>query len=401
MIDYKGLLEDSRSIFDKVRAFRNHIHKNPELSFKEHNTCKYICSILECEGIEYSIIAPTSIIAVISNNDNNHKNCIALRADIDALPITEDISINNHAENGVMHACGHDIHTASLIGALILLNKKKSDFNGTVIGIFQMGEEVLPGGASVIINSGILQKYNPKTIIGQHVEYRMNVGEFGVCKGLYMASADEIFIKVKGKGGHAATPDLIKDPVLAASQIVVSLQQLSSRNAPRTTPTVISIGKIIANGATNIVPDEVLLEGTFRTFDEQWRKVAKTRIAEIVNGIAISHGVEVELNIVDGYPMLKNDEKTASKVVEVLKNISVNNNVEELGIRLSSEDFGVYSQYFNTLFYRLGVKATEEINPKGTHTSKFNPDEQSLIYGVASMNSIALYFLNESINQQQ
>ena len=267
---------------------RKHLHANPELSFQEYETCKYIQSVLKKHDIPFTTgHVETGIIATIKGKNPDTKE-ILLRADLDALPITEDNNVDYKSKNeGVMHACGHDFHSASLIGTALILNELKQDFNGTIKFVFQPGEEKLPGGAKLMIEDGLL-KNKPQACIAQHVYPDLKVGKVGFRPGLYMASADEIYITVRGKGGHAALPHLLNDPVLMTSLIITNLQQIVSRSNRPNNPSVLSFGYVNAQGETNTIPDTVQIKGTFRTFDEKWRFLAHEKMKKIASSICES-----------------------------------------------------------------------------------------------------------------
>ena len=381
------ILEASRQIFEQTKADRDFLHKNPELSFCETLTSKYIISQLEDMGIKYHIINKTSIIGVIEHNDAEHKNTIALRADIDALPIIENAKYANCSTNGAMHACGHDIHAASLLSAARLLVQEIKNHSATIVLIFQQGEEVLPGGASIILESGILDQYNPKLIIGQHVEYTMNTGEYGVCEGMYMASGDELHITVKGVGGHAAIAGATNSPIYPASELALSLKNIEQLT-PNGVPTILSIGKITTEGgATNIVPESVKMCGTFRTMNEQWREDAKKEMAKISNSIESKYGVEIDLNIIKGYSMLFNEPVIAKNAITTLQTLG---KVHSLPTRMTTEDFGAYSTKYKTIFYRCGIKSPEWDELYPTHSSRFKADEEALVFSVAGLTALAI-----------
>src|SRR5262249_26110367 len=265
----------AKEFLPEITSVRRHLHAHPELSFKEHKTVEYVSSQLTSFGItNQKRAAQTGLVALLEGK-NPGKKTIALRADMDALPIQETNDVEYRSKNsGVMHACGHDVHTSSLLGAAKILSRLKNDFEGSVKFIFQPGEEKLPGGASLMIKEGVLKNPSPKSILGQHVLPQLQTGKVGFRSGIYMASSDELYVTVKGKGGHGAMPHLNIDPVLIASHIIVALQQVVSRMASPIIPSALSFGKVIANGANNVIPDEVFMEGTFRTFDESWREEA-------------------------------------------------------------------------------------------------------------------------------
>ena len=380
--------------FNQVVDIRRHLHQHPELSFQEHETSKYIISLLDQWGLKYkSGIAQTGIECIIKGK-NPDKKVIALRADMDALPITEQNNIPYKSKNnGVMHACGHDAHTSSLLGTLLILNELKDHFEGTIKFIFQPAEEKLPGGAKQMIEEGILKNPEPEFILGQHVFPDLPVGKVGFRKGIYMASSDEIFLTVKGKGGHGAMPHKITNTVLIASQIIVALQQIPNELAPKNIPTVLSIGKVIANGATNVIPDEVYLEGTFRTLDETWRKAAHQKIIEIAGRIAKEQGATIDLNIKQGYPVLINNEENTEKVIKFAKEYLGDGNVTELSLRMTAEDFAYYSQEIPATFYRLGT-SSDDNSYNQLHSPTFNIDEQSLKIGMGTMAYVSIQYLN-------
>lgn len=376
---------------EKVIAIRRHLHSHPELSFKEYDTAKYVAAVLKEIGLNpIEGIAGTGV-AVLIQGRNPKKKCIALRADMDALPIQETNDIPFKSINdGVMHACGHDVHTSSLLGSAAILNDLKNEFEGTIKLIFQPGEEVAPGGASMMIRDGILKNPAPKSIFAQHVTPLLPVGKIGFREGLYMASADELYITVRGKGGHAAMPDKNIDPVLIASHIIIALQQIVSRNARPTIPSVLSFGKVIANGATNIIPEEVKIEGTFRTLNEEWRQEAKVKMKKLAEGLAESMGGTCEFKIVHGYPFLYNNIELTTRSRNHAIEYMGAENVVDLDIWMAAEDFAFYSQEVDACFYRLGVRNEERGIISNVHTSTFNIDEEALEIGAGLMAWIAI-----------
>lgn len=375
---------------DQIISYRRHLHANPELSFEETKTSAFVADILKRMGMDPEPMAGTGLVAYIKGV-NPEKKTIALRADMDALPIQELNQVPYKSTNpGVMHACGHDVHTASLLGAAGILNRLTSSFEGTIKLIFQPGEEKIPGGASLMIKEGVLD--NPKVdhIIGQHVMPLIDVGKVGFRPGMYMASADEIYLTVKGKGGHGAMPDQNVDPVLIASHIVVALQQVVSRNANPKIPTVLSFGKVIANGATNIIPDQVSLEGTFRTLDEEWRAKAKDLITRIAKGTAEAMGGSCELKIMHGFPYLENDPAVTSRAKSHAEEYLGKENVLDLDLWMAAEDFAFYSQKVGACFYRLGVRNESKGITSSVHTPTFDIDEDALKVGAGLMAWLAV-----------
>jgi amidohydrolase len=359
MITRDQIHQIANGIHEEVTTNRRYLHEHPELSFKEFKTAAYIAQKLSDYGIEFTTgVAGTGVVGLIKGKNPTSKT-IALRADIDALPIIEANDINYKSQNnGIMHACGHDVHTSSLLGTARILNELKNNFEGTVKLIFQPGEEKLPGGASLMIKEGVLRNPDATNIIGQHVMPQLPVGKVGFRSGMYMASADEIYVTVKGKGGHAATPETNIDPILIASHIIIALQQIISRNCSPKTPSVLSFGRFIAEGATNIIPNEVKLEGTFRTLDEKWRKDAHAKMKKMAEAIAEGMGGSCEFNIMHGYPFLKNNPELTGRMKSYAINYLGEENVVDLDIWMASEDFSFYSQEIDACFYRLGVRTS-------------------------------------------
>jgi amidohydrolase len=383
--------ELAKKYSSEIVADRRHIHQNPELSFEEFETCKYVAGKLKGLNLETEAgVAGTGVVALIKGK-NPDKKIIALRADMDALPIIEanDIAYKSKKE-GVMHACGHDVHTSSLLGTARILNDIKDSFEGTVKLIFQPGEEKIPGGASLMIKEGVLDNPTPSNILGQHVMPSMPAGKIGFRPGMYMASADEIYVTVKGKGGHAAMPDKLVDPILIASHIIVALQQIISRNCDPKTPAVLSFGKIIANGATNVIPDEVKIEGTFRTLNEDWRKEAKVRMKKMAEGMAEAMGATCEFTILDGYPFLRNNPELTMRMREGAVDYMGEENIVDLDIWMAAEDFAYYTQKLDACFYRLGVRNEAKGITSGVHTPTFNIDEDALEIGAGLMAWLAV-----------
>lgn len=388
----------AKTYFAEIQKHRRYLHTYPELSFQEYKTAQYIAEHLKSYDIKFKAgVAGTGIVATICGKNPDSKT-IALRADIDALPIVEQNDVPYKSQNeGIMHACGHDVHTASLLGCAKILQELKSYFEGTVRLIFQPGEEKIPGGASLMIREGVLENPQPQAVFGQHVMPLLPVGKVGFREGMYMASADELYVKVIGKGGHAAMPENCIDSVLIASHIVVALQQIVSRNAPPRIPSVLSFGKIIANGATNILPNEVYLEGTFRTFDETWRSTAHEKMVKMAHSIAEAMGGKCEFEIRRGYPFLKNNPLLTQKAKSWAEIYLGKENVVDLEIWLAAEDFAYYSQIADACFYRLGTRNEAKGIVSGVHTPTFDIDEQALEIGAGLMAWIALQSLEKSL----
>ena len=393
--------ELSEKFLPEVIQIRRHLHANPELSFEEHNTSRFIASKLKEYGIPFKDgIVKTGIVATISGTKlpspigGLRGKCIALRADMDALPITEANEVDYRSKNtGVMHACGHDVHTSSLLGAAKIISQFKKEFNGTVKFIFQPGEEKAPGGASLMIKEGILDDQKPSAIFAQHVFTPLEAGQVGFRAGKYMASTDEIYLTVKGKGGHAAMKGTYVNPLIIASEILLELENkfsLSPSGGRGGIPTVLAFGKIIGNGATNVIPDEVHIEGTFRTMDEAWRKEGLNIIKEMAVSKAKISGGDCEVNVVTGYPALVNDDETTEKAKKYAQDFLGIENVIELEPRMTGEDFSFFAQKIPACFHRLGTGNKSKGITSGIHTPTFNIDESALKTGMGLMAWIVL-----------
>lgn len=396
MINANDLKKEVADFLPELISIRRHLHANPELSFQEQNTAGFISDLLKKWKIDISLgVGGYGIVGLIKGKSPD-KKVVALRADMDALPIFEQNQVSYKSiNNGVMHACGHDVHMTCLLGAAKFLSENKDKFEGSIKLIFQHAEEKLPGGAIQMIEAGVLENPRPFSIIGQHVYPELEAGKVGFRAGMYMASSDEINIYVKGKGGHAAMPEKFNDTVLAASQIIVSLQQIVSRRANPQMPTVLSFGKIIANGAHNVIPDEVSLFGTFRTFDENWRKEAHQLVLQTAQSVASAYGCECRVSIEKGYPFLVNDETITHSARNSAIEYLGKENVVELNPRMTAEDFASYSQLLPACFYRLGIANAEKGINSGLHTPTFDVDEKCIETGVGLMAWIALQQLKE------
>lgn len=372
-------------------ANRRHLHAYPELSFQEFQTATFVEEKLKSIGItQMEKKAGTGWVALIEGK-NPRTKIIALRGDMDALPIVEQNEVPYKSTHpGVMHACGHDVHTASLLGAAKILHEIKDDFEGTVKLIFQPGEELIPGGASLMIKDKALENPKPSGIIGQHVMPLIPVGKVGFRKGMYMASADELYITVKGKGGHGAMPETLVDPVLIASHMIVALQQVVSRNASPKIPSVLSFGRVEALGATNVIPNEVKIQGTFRTLNEDWRAKAHKHMVQIAKGIVEGMGGEVDFEVRKGYPFLKNAEGLTGRAQDSAVEYLGAENVLDLDIWMASEDFSYYTQEIDGCFYRLGTRNEAKGIMSGVHTPTFDIDEDAMEIGAGLMAYIAV-----------
>ena len=372
-----------------------HIHAHPELSFQEFETARFIQSELTNMGISFRAdVGGTGVLGKIEGR-NPAKKVIALRADMDALPVCETVETpyKSTIEN-VMHACGHDTHTACLLGAAKILQKLRNDFEGTILLIFQPGEEKAPGGARLMLEDGIFNELKPEVILAQHVSVDFPTGTMGFLPGKIMASADEIHVKIHGQGGHGALPHLVNDTVLAASQTIVSLQQVRSRLCHPLTPMVLTFGKLIADGATNVIPHEVQLSGTFRTFDEKWRVEAKNHIRRIINKTCAAFGCTADIDIPDGYPCVINNDKMTAQAKSFAEEWVGEENIRTLETRMTSEDFGFFTQKYPCCFYRYGVKGKMNATTGGLHSSTFQIDEKALKTGMGGMAWLAWKFMN-------
>jgi len=391
--------------FEETVAIRRHLHENPELSWEEFATSEFICRKLEEYGIACNKgIAGTGIIGLIEGKDPS-AGCIALRADMDALPIQEGNDVPYRSKvPGKMHACGHDVHMACLLGAARILHSLRDHFTGTVKLLFQPSEETYPGGAVKMIAEGALENPKPKYVIAQHVINTLKSGEVGLRAGAYMASTDEVFLTVRGKGGHAATPSQVIDPILIASHIVVALQQIVSRQADPLTPTVVSFGKINGEGRTNVIPDEVRLEGTVRTYDEGWRKEVHRRISQIASGIATAMGGSCEVRISHGYPALINDPGLTRKLSGLASEYLGADHVMELQPRMTAEDFAYFAREAPACLYRLGIANESKGIASNLHTPTFDVDEECIRTGMGVMAWLAVTLLNNdqgAMNDEQ
>jgi amidohydrolase len=382
---------------DLFVSMRRHLHAHPELSFQEHLTAKWIASQLSSMGISFEQgVAGTGLVAKIEGSGTSGKT-IALRADIDALPILEANQVDYRSKNeGVMHACGHDVHTSSLLGVAKILLELRPYFGGTVRFLFQPGEEKIPGGASLMIKAGALEQPRPQSIFGQHVMPQLPVGKVGFRSGRYMASTDELYLKIIGRGGHGAMPEQNIDPVMISAHILVGLQQLISRMANPKIPSVLSFGKVVANGATNIIPNEVWLEGTFRTMNEPWRNEAHEKMRKMVELMAESMGGRAELEIRKGYPVLENDPALTQRAKHWAEDYLGKEQVVELDLWMAAEDFAYYTQVLPGCFYRLGTRNEAKGIVAPVHTPNFDIDEEALKIGAGLMAFLALKELESS-----
>jgi hippurate hydrolase len=366
-------------------AIRHHLHANPELSYQEFETSRFVQQKLQEYGIPFEIKATTGVVGLLKGK-NPECRIIALRADMDALPIMEENDVPyKSTKNGVMHACGHDVHTTCLLGAAKILHELKNEWEGTIKLIFQPGEEKNPGGASLMIKEGVLEDPKPQAIFGLHVNPQLETGKLSFRPGMAMASADELYFSIRGKGGHAAAPHLTTDTLLIASHLVIALQQVISRNCDPFSPSVLSITSIQGGHTTNVIPSEVKMMGTFRATDEAWRAKAHDLIYKIAAELVHSMGGEVDIHIDKGYPAVYNDEKLYLQARDKACEFMGADKVEVTEMRMGAEDFGYYSQVIPGCFYRLGTANKIKGITSGVHTPTFNIDENAIEIGIGIM----------------
>lgn len=398
MVSPDSIKQLSQQIHGEVVGWRRHLHAHPELSFQEEETSAFVKRELDKLGISWKAVANTGVLATITGGRPSN-TVVALRADMDALPIQEANEVPYASQHPqVMHACGHDFHTSSLLGAAKILNTLKDNFGGTIKFFFQPGEEVIPGGASHMIRDGVLENPKVDAVIGQHAMPRIPVGKIGIRKGKHMASMDSLFVRVIGRGGHGAQPDTNIDPVVIASHIILSLQQIVSRRAHPGDPTVLSFGKVIANGAINVIPDEVYMEGTFRAMNEAWRSEAHGLMVKMAEDIAVAMGGRCEFRIQRGYPFLVNEENLTEEVRRYAIEYLGEENVLEEDIWMAAEDFAYYSQVADSCFYLCGVGNAQKGIQSSLHTPTFNIDEDVLALSPGLMAYVALRRL-ESVDK--
>ena len=398
MILLEKIKQLSDSFAHETIQYRRYLHSHPELSYEEFETAKYVANQLKSYGISpQEGVAGTGLVALIKGKNPNKKT-VALRADMDALPIQEQNEVPyKSTRKGVMHACGHDVHTSSLLGTARILQEVKEHFEGTVKLIFQPGEEKNPGGASYMIRDGALKNPAPASIIGQHVMPLIPVGKIGFREGMYMASSDEIYLRIIGKGSHGATPELAIDPIVIASHIIIALQQIISRNASPKQPTVLTFGRIIGEGATNIIPNEVNIAGTFRALNEEWRASALEKISKMAQSIAEGMGGKCEVTISHGYPYLENNPELTCRIKAAAEAYVGKENVVDIDLTLGSEDFSYYSHVVPASFYRLGTRNEAKGITSYVHTPTFDIDEEALRIGPGLMAWMAVSELGYSI----
>lgn len=395
----KDLNAEIDAIFPKVVAIRRHIHQHPELSFQEYETSAYIQEQLTTLDIPFKLVANTGVVALLEGEKSPSDTIVVLRADIDALPIHEQNDVFYKSKNeGVMHACGHDFHTANLLGVASVLKGYKAEFSGKIVLLFQPAEEKIPGGAIQILESGILESFGGKikAILGMHVSPRVPLGKIGLRPGRFMASSDEFYMTIKGRGGHAAEPHRAIDPIMIAAQLLTTLQQVVSRKANPDIPSVLTFGRFIGEGAANVIPEEVKLAGTFRTMDEAWRKEALETVAEISRTLPVALGATVDVEVRHGYPALNNNPELTQQVKNIIQTNMGNDLVQDLEIWMAAEDFAYYSYQYPALFMLVGTNNNDNATQHGLHNPQFNLDEKAFKIGISVFVNAALSLLNES-----
>ena len=395
----KNLNAEIDAIFPKVVAIRRHIHQHPELSFQEYETSAYIQEQLTALDLPFKLVANTGVVALLEGEKSPSDTIVVLRADIDALPIHEQNDVFYKSKNeGVMHACGHDFHTANLLGVASVLKGYKAEFSGKIVLLLQPAEEKIPGGAIQILESGILESFGGKikAILGMHVSPRVPLGKIGLRPGRFMASSDEFYMTIKGRGGHAAEPHRAIDPIMIAAQLLTTLQQVVSRKANPDIPSVLTFGRFIGEGAANVIPEEVKLAGTFRTMDEAWRKEALETVAEISQTLPVALGATVDVEVRHGYPALNNNPELTQQIKNIIQTTMGNDVVQDLEIWMAAEDFAYYSYQYPALFMLVGTNKNDNATQHGLHNPQSNPDEKAFKIGISVFVNAALSLLNES-----
>jgi len=385
------ILREAETLLPEIIEIRRHIHQHPELSYAEYETAAFISGRLDSMAIEHRTgIAGTGIVGFIRGEAPGTGLTIGLRADMDALPVTEAPGAEYRSKNeGVMHACGHDAHVAMLLGAAAIIKNLRKEFAGTVLLVFQPGEEKAPGGAGMMIGTGIFRNYNPDMFIAQHVLADIPSGSVGFHAGPYLASCDEIYITVAGKGGHAAQPSQYTDQIYIASELVISLKDTVAAQSKGKAATILGIGKITGMGATNVIPEKVEIACTLRTFDERWREEAKELIRKTASDLAGKRGVRIDVNIVKGYPVLVNNEALTERALKLSRQLLGGEKVTEVPERMSSEDFSFFAEKYPSFMFRLGITPEGE-TMRPAHTPAFDLDESSMANGTATMTWLAL-----------
>lgn len=379
----------AKELFSKIVEYRRYLHQNPEVSFKEFNTCRFICETLDKLSVKYNKCTETGVVAVIGSGEP----CVALRADIDALLIKEETELEFKSQNeGIMHACGHDFHTAMLLGATEIIKEKESELKGTVKIIFQPGEEMLPGGAKLMIENSVLENPKPVAIFGQHIDPNNKCGKVFLSQGPVMASSDELYWTIKGHGSHAAQPHLGKDPIIAAASLIMNLQSIITKFRNPFDTAVLSVTSIHSGSATNIIPEVAELKGTFRTYDENLRESSLQSIKNMTDALCSSYNTMCNQKTLRGYPALVNNSYTTSFVKTVAQDILGGNNVEDFKPKMWAEDFAYFAQKIPGTFWFIGAK-NEDNGDHGLHSPLLSPNENALLTGTIMLAAVALNFV--------
>lgn len=383
----------AEALAPELVRWRRHLHQHPELANEEFETQEYLLELIHSAGARViRTFDPTGFVATLDTPASERS--VVLRADMDALPVEEQTDTGYASLNpGKMHACGHDVHMSCLIGALKIL-QDFSPLPGQVYFLFQPAEEKLPGGALKVLESGVLQQINPGLILGQHVEPSMDSGTVGYKPDIYMASSDEVYFTVRGSGGHAALPGSSSPTTLAASKLVLLADKMIGRRKPAKTPTVLAFGRIDAPGATNVIPAQVKIEGTFRTFDEKWRKEAHNLLRDAATQVSDEYSVDIDVDILNGYPVLINDSKLTEACITSSGEYLGEKHVLPLALRMTSEDFAWYSHHFPSVFFRLGVRKPGTASVFRLHSNNFDVDEPAMITGAGHLAWLAFRYLN-------
>ena len=389
-IDFEQIKGFTEQVYERVKSYREYLHSHPELSYKEYNSSKFVIKTLTDLGIESSLIGGTGVVGVIyANHHEENTPCIALRAELDALPIQEENEVSYKSKNnGVMHACGHDVHTSILLGVAEIINQNRDQLRQPVKLIFQPGEEKNPGGATYVIRDGGMQMPEVEKMVALHVFPDLECGHFGFREGLYMASCDELHIEVQGLGGHGALPDRTVNPIFMGAEFILEAKKYIDENTPKHVPSVINFGHFEATGATNVVPDKAFVKGTFRTMNETWRESAKNELVKMAARISGDYNGDIKLTISHGYPFLKNDKVLTRLIRAIAEQNFGKDKVHQLPMRMTSEDFAYYSQLVPVCFFRLGIRNEKKGIVHGLHHPKFDIDSNSIKNGIQMFLSI-------------
>lgn len=393
MVDFK---KEANAIKGELVAIRRDLHEHPEIGFQEVRTSGIIKKFLKDNGIPYTEVAKTGVCGIIKGTKEGNNKTIALRGDIDGLPIKDMKTCEYKSqENGKMHACGHDAHTTILLGAAKVLNKHKDKFSGTVKLLFEPGEETT-GGAIPMIEEGVLDNPNVDAILGLHVDEETDCGTIKIKKGVVNAASNPFTIKITGQGGHGASPHTTVDPIVIASHIVLALQTIVSREIAPVNPAVITVGTLNAGTAQNIIPGEATLSGMIRTMTKEDREFAIRRLNEIINGIATISRAKTEIKIDESYPCLYNNDEFVDLISESANVVLGKENVlEQRAPKMGVESFAYFANERPVAFYFLGSGNKTKKTTEPAHSNLFNIDEDCLPIGVAIQALAAFNYLTK------